>query len=196
MISLILLPLLCMYYLISINAFKIYSTVDLFVWDGKENSKNMTLELNDFLNSKTYKIIQFTGNKTDEIKLYEARKMVKNLIKSEDSLSGIKFHFSKTSTYNTFVETLNLLIEEGANVWVPYKNDILVVNPKKRKTKLTDVKLSTWTCGGSYYHFTSSDENEINWAGHWRTLKKFSIPVILFIFMIYFSFKTKLKSNR
>lgn len=190
MISTLLLPLLCFYHLFSSNAFKVYRSINLFVWDGNESAKNYTIGTHKFITSKTYEIIDFTGDKNDGIKLQDARKKIKSLISSEDTIHGIKFHFEKKSTYKTFVETLNILNEEKAKVWIPYKNDIYVVNPKKRRTESIQKKITYFICRSTYMDNTLPEkEFKIDWHKLLDTLKKFFLPLVLFSFMLYFSSK-------
>lgn len=190
LISIVFVPLLCVYYLVSINAFKEYQTISLDIWNGKESAKNRSIGTHKFLESKTYETINFTGAKDDIEKLIQARKKVKQLILTEDQQHGVKFHFGQKSTYNTFVETINILIEEQAKVYIPYKNDIFFVNPKKQIKSIDNKKIKFVTCR-CCFTINQEQDTKIDWDAHFKTLKRFSFPLLFFILMLYFGLKRK-----
>jgi hypothetical protein len=96
LISIIMLPVLCIIYLNNINALTHYGAIDLFLWNGKDFKEETT----KFLNSKTFTVVNITGNLESDIsKLKIAQKNVKKIISTKDSIKGIKFHFEKKAQY-------------------------------------------------------------------------------------------------
>ena len=122
--------------------------------------------------------------------MIEARKKVKQLILTEDTPHGIKFHFGKRSTYNTFVETINVLVEVQAKVYIPYKNDIFFANPEKKNKSIDNKKINFFRCG-SCSIIKQEQFTQIDWEKHFNTLKRFSFPLLFFILMLYFGLKRR-----
>lgn len=57
------LPVLCILYLKSIDAFTHYNVITLHVWNGKEFKEETT----KFLNSKKFTVVNLTGNLDSDI---------------------------------------------------------------------------------------------------------------------------------
>lgn len=185
LISIILLPIFCLIYLKSIDAFTQYGSIDLYTWDGKEDSI-ITKGLSKFLNSKKYTIVTLTGNiNSDETKLNIAQKNIQKLISSKDTINGIRFHFDQKSQYWAFVKVLDILQVENAKFYVPYKNDIWFTNPREPKKKIR-----TFVCGTrSSTIYIDKTESKIKWQEIIIVLKKYYLPIITYILMIFFTFK-------
>ena len=185
LISIILLPIFCLIYLKSIDAFTQYGSIDLYTWDGKEDSI-ITKGLSKFLNSKKYTIVTLTGNiNSDERKLNIAQKNIQKLISSKDTINGIRFHFDQKSQYWAFVKVLDILQVENAKFYVPYKNDIWFANPREPKKKIR-----TFVCGTrSSTIYIDKTESKIKWQEIFIVLKKYYLPIITYILMIFFTFK-------
>lgn len=125
------LPVLCILYLKSIDAFTHYNVIPLHVWNGKEFKEETT----KFLNSKKFTVVNLTGNLDSDItKLKIAQKSVKQIISTKDSVKGIKFHFEKEAQYWSYVRVLDILQIENAKTFLPYKNDIYFANPRMPKS--------------------------------------------------------------
>jgi hypothetical protein len=185
LISIILLPIFCLIYLKSIDAFTQYGSIDLYTWDGKEDSI-ITKGLSKFLNSKKYTIVTLTGNiNSDETKLNIAQKNIQKLISSKDTINGIRFHFDQKSQYWAFVKVLDILQVENAKFYVPYKNDIWFANPREPKKKIR-----TFVCGTrSSTIYIDKTESKINWQVIIEVLKKYYLPIIAYILMMFLTFK-------
>ena len=194
LISIILLPILCIMYLKNNNAFKQYGSIDLQVWDGKENNIG-TKGIRTFLNSKKYFIVDLTGeNKSDQIKLNNAENTIKKLMISKDSLNGVKFHFGEKSEYWTFIRVLEILSIQKAKFYVPYKNDIWFANPRIPKPSKNLKKIKSFVCGyRQNIIYIDKSELKINWKENIKIVKKYYLPIIAYLLMIFFTFKNYCK---
>lgn len=196
LISIILLPIMCILHLRSIDAFTHYGVMNFQMWDGKEENIG-TKGITEILNSKKYKIVNLTGdNNSDNTKLNIAEKNVRKLILSKDTISGIKFHFGEKSEYWTFIRVLDILTVEKAMFYVPYKNDIWFTNPnpkpKKINKNLEPIKLMY--CG---YKPNYIDESEsIKWSEIKEIVKKYYWLVIAYLVMLFFTIKRIYKLGR
>lgn len=194
LISIILLPILCILYLKSINAFTHYGVMNFQMWDGKEENIG-TKGITKFLNSKKYTIVNLTGdNNSDKIKLNIAEKNVKKFILSNGTISGIKFHFGEKSEYWTFIRVLDILAIEKAEFYVPYKNDIWFTNPKPRKINKNIKHIEPLHCGYIPIYINESESFESSEIK--ELVKKYYLPIIAYFLMLIFTIKKIYKLNR
>lgn len=194
LISILLLPLFCILYLKNIDAFTHYGVMNVYMWDGKETDFE-TKGITTFLNSKKYTIVNLTGdNNSDNRKLNIAEKNVRKLILSNDTISGIKFHFGNKSKYWTYIRVLDILAIEKAKFYVPYKNDIWFTNPKPRKIDKNLKPIEPMYCG--YRPIYINESESIKWNEIKEIVKKYYLPLIVYILMLIFTIKKIYKLNR
>jgi hypothetical protein len=130
-IIVILLLLFCFVYFQ--NTQKHYA-MDLIINDPTE-FKN--LQTQEFLSKREFKNITLTGNEksgNNSLELIELK--LKEMIKSKDSITGIKIHFSDEAEYWSFVESLNMILitlKDGIHSWI-YENDIYIGYQKPKIT--------------------------------------------------------------
>ena len=188
------LPILCILHLKNIDAFTNYGSMDIQIWDGKEDNMG-TKGITKFLNSKKYTVVNLTGdNNSDKEKLNIAEKNVRKLILSNDTISGIKFHFGEKSEYWTFIRVLDILSIEKAKFYVPYKNDIWFTNPKPRKINKNLKHIKPMYCGLIPVYINESES--IKWSEIKEIVKKFYLPIIAYLLMLTFTIKRIYKLNR
>ena len=188
------LPILCILYLKNIDAFTNYGSMDIQIWDGKEDNIG-TKGITKFLNSKKYTVVNLTGdNNSDKEKLNIAEKNVRKLILSNDTISGIKFHFGEKSEYWTFIRVLDILSIEKAKFYVPYKNDIWFTNPKPRKINKNLKHIKQMYCGLIPVYINEIES--IKWSEIKEIVKKFYLPIIAYLLMLTFTIKRIYKLNR
>jgi len=198
LISIIMLPILCLINIKNNDAFKNRSSMDFQNWDGLENTEFFKNNI-AFLNTKTFTTVYLTGNNNlDSIKLKKAQKSIKALVKSKDSVSGIKFHFGQKAQYWTYIKVLDVInIGQGGHYYFSYKNDILFTNPKPPKPIKFDKNaepLQIITCGSGGF---DPDFEEDIWGPIWqKTLeigKKYYLPIIAYILMLFYTFRRIVK---
>ena len=194
LISIILLPIICILHLKSIDAFTHYGVINFQMWDGKEENIG-TKGISEFLNSKKYTIVTLTGNNnSDKTKLDIAEKNVRKLILSNDSVSGIKFHFGEKSEYWTFIRVLDILANEKAKFYVPYKDDIWFTNPKIRKINKNLKHIKLVYCGYRPNYINESES--IKWDEIKEIVSKYYLSIIAYLLMLVFTIKRIYKLRR
>ena len=191
LISIILLPLFCILYLKSIDAFTHYGSIDLYAWNGKDFKKETT----QFLNSKKFTIVNLTGNlDSDKAKLDIAQKNIKRIILTKDSIKGIKFHFEKKSEYWSYIRVIEILQIEKAKVYVPYKNDIWFANPSVPKPNKNLKQIKSFVCG--YRPNYIKESKSIEWQEIKGMVQKYYLPIIAYFLMLVFTIRRIYKLNR
>jgi len=130
-ISLVFIPLLCLYYFYKVDAFKVYNYLEFFVPNKDELAKIKVEDL------RKYKIFKFEDNKLkEERKLKELSFFVHNLIKKYDTINGAKIHFGRKTDYDTFVNVISIMSEENVPTWVLSEDNIYVLaNAKPRPNR-------------------------------------------------------------
>jgi hypothetical protein len=121
------LPIIFVYYLFQTGLFDVQHGITIFI-----EPKNCEGELLCFkfdASGRKYAEFKITGDKeADEKKIVLARKEIRKLIDSKDTLRGVHFYFTKKSTYNEFVEVINICEEEHSDLYIPRGYDFWVIN--------------------------------------------------------------------
>src|SRR5690606_33262430 len=85
-----------------------------FVAEGFEEMREWCEEMNDIdcgkeYDKRIYKEISLNGNKEESQKAFQyIDNFVNKVIHTKDTVNGLKIHFGKNSTYNEFVQLLNI----------------------------------------------------------------------------------------
>lgn len=141
-ISLVFIPLLCLYYFYKIDAFKVYRSIELYVPVGNEFEDYRVLTL------RKYKVFNFDGSHLENNRLKEMRLYLRKLKIEKDTINGIKIHFGVKSNYQTFITSLDVLTEENAPTWIANKNDIYILGSSNTYKKVQDtIEHYTMNCG-------------------------------------------------
>jgi hypothetical protein len=153
-ISLVFIPLLCLYYFYKVDAFKVYNYLEFFVPNKEEVVKYKVEDL------RKYKIFKFEDNKLkEERKLKELSLFVHNLIKKYDTINGAKIHFGSKTDYDTFVSVISIMSEENVPTWVLSGDNIYVLANAKPNPK----QYRGFICGNGKYSkmnsLTMEEEN-------------------------------------
>jgi hypothetical protein len=125
LISLVLLPVLCLYWLYKFEISKIKHGVDIVFWslDAKK-----TVPEDYWLESvikKKNTIINLTGNdRTDNISLQYAQVLLSKWKVDKDDSQVLNFHFGNNAKYWTFVEAINVCKAVKLNSYIPYQNNM------------------------------------------------------------------------
>lgn len=130
-ISLVFIPLLCLYYFYKVDAFKVYSYLEFFVPNKEEIEKYKVEDL------RKYSVFKFEDTKLkEEQKLKELSFFVHDLVRKYDTINGAKIHFGSKTDYDTFVSVVSIMSEENVPTWVLSEDNIYVVaSPKPRPNR-------------------------------------------------------------
>ncbi|MDR7209145.1 hypothetical protein [Flavobacterium piscis] len=193
LISIILLPIFCLISIKNSNPFRNSNSIGFQSMGGQEDTE-LFKSYTAFLNTKKFTTVALTGNNfSDSIKLEEAQNDIKELVKSKDSVAGIKFHFGQKSKYWTFIRALDILYVEQCYTFFVYKDDIWATNPKPPKPIKFDknaepLRIITCGSGGS-----DPDFEEDIWGPIWQKTseigKKYYLPIIAYILMLFYTFR-------
>ncbi len=196
MISLVLLPLLCLYYFYQNRAFTNYQSFHVFLNGTEFNeypNKGKLLGYDNYNAKRNYKSVFLNGpEELDESKLKEARFEINQIYNSKDSLKGIKFVFGNKAIYKTFVDVLEVLLIDGVEQ-LSYSNEIYVLYvPKHYSGKVIKKNIQLRTCGNGesedYYNEKRREEEFKLFLSYckqkWQILLAYLGIVILNIFAL------------
>jgi hypothetical protein len=78
----------------------------------------------NFPPKRNYTDIVITGSGDDEIKQAYFQMKIREILKVNDTLSGLHFIFEDNATYGSFVQTVDILRIEGAKTYMPLENNL------------------------------------------------------------------------
>jgi hypothetical protein len=146
MITLIVLPILCYYYLLPFKKDERILEV-IFAAKYRPEFKNYPVARFDtsFLSNprtkRNYLDIRLNGDeKEDKIKLDFFRLRIREMIKSNDTVNGTHLLFVDSAKYGTFVQALNICKKEGLMRYAPFENDLWVLQINYDKATIERVK--------------------------------------------------------
>lgn len=154
MISLVLVPVLCMWFINSNrHRIDIEHSIDFRIFnsisDIKPNPAYNWYSDSGYVPKRNYKTFLFNGI-DDDTKIKLAITDLKRLVKTNDTVKGIKFTFGKHSKYEHFITTQDILFSSRVDNFTFYKNDIYVFEmPKIKSGKEKIVRLAG--CGGNCF---------------------------------------------
>lgn len=198
LISLILLPTLCIWFLDKNKAFNKPSAIEINWWNEEWKKHNLDEYPYMVHPERKFVDINLTENdKENKIKLAFAHLEIRRLISTNDTINAIHFHFENNAKYWTLIRALDICIIEKAKTYVPKGSDLWVFNFVPRpKHKIEDEFISV--CGNSMLMdnisvFKSTEEIEEEKKERKKyiieTAKRYSVSIILFILMTVMAFK-------
>lgn len=149
MISLVLIPVLCLYYINSKDYLKQYVSIDIQLSDSfmvpDTSDFHKLIPIHPKRNIEKY---YFDGNeKNDTNKLKYLQKRISKFVAEKDSLNSIKIFFGKKMSYETYINILDIVFIEKVNEYVVNPDFIYIVYfpPEKPKTSLIPIR--SISCG-------------------------------------------------
>ena len=153
MISLLLLPVLCLWHFYSQKSFEIERAMDL----GLPNKVTDAQLVKDYplLTKRNYKEFIFNGSlDSDKEDLTEFQDSLRHFNTIKDTINGIKLHFGKRMNYEVFIRVLDILTNENTPTYMPYKNELIIINgapsdieKERKKREARYGKPSVMSCG-------------------------------------------------
>jgi hypothetical protein len=190
-ISLVLLPVFCLIYLREHKAFVHYGTMDVAFWSPDWAKTFPPKYRNGYALDRKYLAINLDGdNANDKIRLDFARLEVRRITTSEDTTSGVDFHFGKKAQYRTFIAALDILQTENADIYSPYNDDIHMWHKKKQ---IAHQPLFSLYNDIAYLPPTPEEISRRLWSERVeiisKTLRGFWASGLIFLAMLFFTFR-------
>jgi hypothetical protein len=120
------------------------------------------------------------------IKLAYAQLRIREIIASNDSINGVKFHFSESTPYGSFVKALDILRVEGAKRYIPIENNLWFLHEPPQP------EIMDWVCGTTYqYIYIGPSKWQVIkkkihsvWQSSWQLIISFSIFLVFNLYAI------------
>ncbi len=184
LLSLAFLPALCMWYLNNRNVFDDFRVIEIVWWSENMYKYSIYKPPYKIHPSRTFVDINLTGNDDeDKIKLDFAQLEIRELMSTQDTLTGVHFHFNSHAKYKAFIRALNILQTEKANVYVAKGSDIWVFNFRESQATSSESFDFCGTYRATKVLYLQSEQDKLNKL--LATLKHYSIPAIPYIAMVY-----------
>ncbi len=202
LISLVFLPLMCIYYLIDNGAFHRYRVMDVS-WENKESLhdcskyENKKIDVEAFLK---YKKLSLTGNVNhDASDIKKVSTLIRQLENNSDTLNGIKVSLGNHANYADLVEVLDICYRnESKNITgMPYDNQIFIWFIKSvKQTSLPDLDKGGYN-EMKNFQILGDDTTLTKFQRFLTTISKYLVPfwpcALIFILMLYFTFSKKIR---
>lgn len=197
-ISLVLLPVFCLIYLNKHKAFERQSCINLATWSPDWAKGLPPKYRGEYPLDRKYLAINLDGdNADDKIRLDFARLEIRRIITSEDTTSGVDFHFGKKAQYWTFITALDILQTEKAPVYSPYKDDVHMWFRKSQNVRQISPSYSIPIIDLDGDIIRQPPTPEVIILRIWNksvkfitiVLENYWAPCIIFLAMLFFSFR-------
>lgn len=183
LISLILLPFLCITFIYKSNSFKKYYAFDIIRYRDEWFKNNPELKV-EFPPKRNFKIIELSGNEIKaKLQLDEVKLTIRNLILRKDSLNGIIVRFTDQTKYWSFVKALDLCKSEDITTYALYYDDLYIYEQPLTRIPVKN-NIETFTCD---YPITTSKPEELSFFQSLKTDNKLWIILIAFILLSFLS---------
>lgn len=161
LISLLLLPVLCVVYLQKTKVFEPEYAIEFNMWtpDQAKSWREYGYDY-DIHPNRNFINIYLTGNdKEDRTKLDFVQLQLRDLVKSKDTISGVHIVLGNNSKYWALIEIINISMKERARRFSYVGNDFWFFNyfPKPVKKIAEPIYIG---CGHSYYSHLTQMKNE------------------------------------
>jgi hypothetical protein len=194
LISLILLPTICIFYFYKHKAFEKLRVIEINWWTEEWGKRSMDEYSFEVYPKRKYIDINITGNDLEnKIKLDFARLQIRKLVSTKDTTKGVHFHFDEQSKFWTFISAINICKIEKAKMFVPKDNDLWIYifapRPKPKAEEIKPIML----CGNGRMNFILEKSKEevakekINYIH--GLAKQFWLSGLLFILMAILTIK-------
>ena len=200
LISLILLPTLCIFYLYKHKAFEKQRVIEVNWWTEEWGKRSMEEYSFKIYPKRNFIEINITGNDLEnKVKLDFARLQIRKLISTQDTTQGVHFHFNEHSKFWTFIRAIDICIIEKAKMFVLKDNDlwIFILAPRP-KPKAEEIK-AIMVCGnGRMNYIIQKSQEEVakeKIIYVYGLAKQFWLSVLLFILMTILTIKKLIRQS-
>jgi len=199
LISLVLLPILCLCWLYKFEISQIKYVVNVLFWSKEAQITTPESYWPESLEKKKNTFIELTGNdRKDKISLQYAQVLLSNWKAHKDDTQVLKFHFGSKAKYWAFIEAINICETMKVTAYLPYQNNIYAFwnfQPKPIQSLITP----PMPCGGIIS--MSDDVGQLKEPIDWLTvisnlLKDYWAPGIVFLLMTILTFQKLLRRSK
>ena len=138
---------------------------------------------------RAYKEVHLSNDKNSKNTFNYIDQFVNDVVKTRDTINGLKIHFDEGSTYNDFIEVLNIFNERNAEIYTLNNNTMYFVgrdwDPNAKESEVDYDDLIFYQCSGGY--FGGVDETESKFRSFINSFKnKFNQNEIIYSAYIIF----------
>lgn len=127
-----------------------------------KNFEHVNYGQNEF-EQRIYKEVHLSNDINSKNTFKYINQFVNEVIQTKDTIYGLKIHFDKGSTYNEFIEVLNIFNEREAELYILDHNTMYFVgrdwDPNEKKSEIYYEDLIIYQCSGGYFGGVDETEN-------------------------------------
>ena len=121
--------------------------------------------------NRIYKDIHLNNDKNSKNTFEYIDQFVNNVVQTKDTINGLKIHFEKGSTYNEFIEVLNIFYERDAELYILDHNTMYFVGRDWKPIKEDDPKIIPLECWTIWANDNIVNEEKTNFKSFINSLK-------------------------
>lgn len=151
----------------------------------------------EFIKKRVYKEVNLNNDKDSKNTFEYIDQFVNNVVQTRDTINGLKIHFNTNSTYNEFIEVLNIFTKRNAELYILDHNTMYFLgrdwNPKEEASDIS--------CGfGTFWENDNvKGEQKFSFKKELNNLKIqfqqnkiiYSSYILFFVIGIVYTFKKK-----
>lgn len=104
--------------------------------EGYPEIKSLGYVGNEFIKKRNFTEFELTANDSlNKLKLAKAQNQIRSLVQSKDTIKGIHFHLADGTTFNDFIQVINICKIEKIDIFLPYQKDIWLMNQNTSKSE-------------------------------------------------------------
>lgn len=104
--------------------------------EGYPEIKSLGYVGNEFIKKLNFTEFELTANDSlNKLKLAKAQNQIRSLVQSKDTIKGIHFHLADGTSFNDFIQVINICKKEKIDIFLPYQKDIWVMNQNTSKSE-------------------------------------------------------------
>lgn len=182
MLSLVLLPLVCLQTLDEHQAFR-KQYITPVAWRPKP-----TKEHQQFWLERKYMDIRLTEDEdSNRRKLRQARLAIRQMVRTSDTVHGVHFILEEKALFGSFMQAIDICKQENQEVFVPDNHDIRAFCPAPRRVDGSGMELPVLMCG---YRpvideaWVQKRKRDAMLRHALITLRHYAIPFVLFLLLV------------
>ena len=136
MISLVLLPLICIWYINPGKWFQHHGVLEVVMPDPPTRDSDKILYSISSLPKRNYHNINLTGEEFgDKVKLNNAQFELRRLLQEKDTINGLHIIFGNKTKYWEMVKAIDICKIENVQAYMLYRNDFWALNLSSKEKK-------------------------------------------------------------
>ena len=141
--------------------------------------------------TRAYQVLALNGNgKHDDEKLDFAQVAIREMLAMNDTVNGLKIHFTDNAKYESLVRALDICNRERGLTYVPYESDLWILNLNQKPVLHGCIAYSHPICG-TFMGVTSKQNDDASFPFQYHYESRFWPILLMLILLTALSFRKR-----